>query len=224
MPLPIKGRDGASGQFRKAARRKSPSSSASLRLKADYENGHGPPTEVLSIFSKTSRLLRRAVQILGQRTDQMIEDAGRHVRCQRAAALVDAVDPQAERRRVDVPAEQTAYTRLDLRLEIGATRTVERDRRLYCLISASVSNSKLLGRASPTILRGKTGKLRATENTVCRGLRLSTQGFKPRLFRTEIRALRKCLTKADEMQQKRCHCRLQERSVAAISPRSGHGV
>lgn len=30
--------------------------------------------------------------------------------------------------------------------------------------------------------------------------------------------------KADEMRQKCCHCRLQERGVAAISPRSGHGV
>src|SRR5437868_4092624 len=81
-------------------------------------------------LNTASPLLRRPVQILRQRADQVIEDAGRNVRRQRAAALVDAVDPQAERRRVDVPTEQPADTLLDLRLEIGSARTVQRNRRL----------------------------------------------------------------------------------------------
>jgi len=38
----------------------------------------------------------------------MIENAGRNIGCQRPAALINAVDPQAERRRVDVPPEQPA--------------------------------------------------------------------------------------------------------------------
>src|SRR5882724_12009471 len=61
-------------------------------------------------------------------------------------------------------------------------------------------------------------------NTIYRGRGFSTQGFKPRLSQMEIRAYRQCATKADKMRQKRCHWRLQERSTAAISPRSGHGV
>ncbi|ESY71582.1 hypothetical protein X743_20570 [Mesorhizobium sp. LNHC252B00] len=55
----------------------------------------------------------------------MIEDAGRRpIHRQRAATLVDAVDPRAERRRVYVPAEQATNACLDFRLEVGATRTV----------------------------------------------------------------------------------------------------
>ena len=60
----------------------------------------------------------------------MIEDAGRHFRGDRPAPLVDLVDPQPLRRRVDVPAEQSSDARLDLRLEVGAVGPVERDRRL----------------------------------------------------------------------------------------------
>src|SRR4051812_33772739 len=60
----------------------------------------------------------------------MVEDAGRYLGGDRPAPLVDLVDPQAARRGVDMPAEQPADTRLDLRLEIRPIGAVERDRRL----------------------------------------------------------------------------------------------
>ena len=80
------------------------------------------PFEVRDCFVTTS-----IVQILRQRRDQVIEDAGRHFGRQRPAPLVDAVDPQAQRRRIDVPAEQPADARLDLRLQVGPAAAVERD-------------------------------------------------------------------------------------------------
>jgi hypothetical protein len=60
----------------------------------------------------------------------MVEDAGRHFIGDRPAALVDLVDPQSLRGRVDVPAEEAADAGLDLRLEVGTVGPVEGDRRL----------------------------------------------------------------------------------------------
>src|SRR6185437_2841021 len=74
--------------------------------------------------------IRRAVQILRQRTDEMIEDRGGHLGCARAAALVDAIDPQAGGRRVNVPAEQPSDTLLDLRLHVRPAGMIERYGRL----------------------------------------------------------------------------------------------
>ena len=53
------------------------------------------------------------------------------------ALVVDAVDPQAGRGGVDMPAEQAADTGLDLRLEVGPAIAIERDRRTLIAPSAS---------------------------------------------------------------------------------------
>ena len=110
----------------------------------------------------------------------MIEDAGGNFRRQRPAPLVDLVDPKSLRRGIYMPAKQALDARFNLRLQVGASCPVERDRCLDRFRLRPAARDAVKGEALPR--NGRISEPGSAVQPVCSGRRVELAGEGDQIF------------------------------------------